>query len=81
MSVMSFIRHIRRYFDRRHVDWTLQRGDMVYSTSWPKPLRIVALNWALLAAAVELHDQPRCLVVWPIAGLSRYPPRGPREAT
>jgi hypothetical protein len=65
-------------FDRRYVDWGLQQGDVVYARNWPRPIDIVDLNWALLAAAVRLSREPECIVVWPIAGLSKTPQKGQR---
>jgi hypothetical protein len=64
------MRHVRRYFYRRHIDWTLKKGDLVVTDSWPKPIEIIDINWALQAAAVRLS--PDAIIVWPLWNLRRY---------
>ena len=29
MHLRRFLRHVRRYFYRKHIDWTLKNGDLV----------------------------------------------------
>jgi hypothetical protein len=65
----SFIRHVGRYFYRGQVDWSLKRGDLVYSDGWPDAIEIVDINWVLLAAAVELG--PDAIVVSPVWSLRK----------
>jgi hypothetical protein len=70
MHLGRFLRHVRQYFYRRHIDWTLNKGDLVVTDGWPKPIAIVDINWALHAAAVQLG--PGAIVVWPLWSLRRY---------
>jgi hypothetical protein len=70
MHLRRFLRHVRRYFYRTHIDWTLNNGDLVVDDDWPKPLEIVDINWALQAVAVRLG--PDAIVVWPLWNLRRY---------
>jgi hypothetical protein len=70
MHLGRFLRHIRRYFYRSRIDWTLKNGDLVVDDDWPTPIEIVDINWALQAAAVQLG--PGAIVVWPLWGLRRY---------
>ena len=69
MPLYRFLRRVRRYFGRRDIDWTLTCGDRVVDDSWPQPVTIVAMNWSLQAAAVELG--PDMIVVWPLWRLHR----------
>jgi hypothetical protein len=69
MHIRTFIRYVLRYAKRRHIDWTLERGDLVMSHGWPKPIEIVDINWALWTAAVQLS--PGAIVVWPLWSLRR----------
>jgi hypothetical protein len=70
MPLWRFLRHIRRYFYRSQIDWTIKPGDLVVGDHWPTPVEIVDINWALHAAAVELG--PDAIVVWPLWRLRRY---------
>ena len=70
MHLGRFLRHVRQYFYRSQIDWTLNRGDLVVGDYWPKPIEIVDINWALHAAAVELG--PDAIIVWPLWNLRRY---------
>jgi hypothetical protein len=70
MHVCRFLRHVRRYFYRSQIDWTLKNGDLVVDDYWPTPVTIVDINWALHAAAIQLG--PDAIVVWPLWSLRRY---------
>jgi hypothetical protein len=70
MHLCRFMRHVRRNFYRKHIDWTLKSGDLVVTDSWPKPIEIIDINWALQAAAVRLS--PDAIIVWPLWNLRRY---------
>jgi hypothetical protein len=70
MNLRIFIRYIRQFSHRKHIDWTLKRGDLVVGDGWPRPIEIVDINWALWAAAVQLG--PDEIVVWPLWSLRRY---------
>jgi hypothetical protein len=70
MHLGRFLRHVRQYFYRSRIDWTLNKGDLVMSKGWPTPIEIVDINWALHAAAVKLG--PGAIVVWPLWSLRRY---------
>lgn len=61
------------YNDDSRIDFTLKKGDIVYSPLWGdgvKPLEIIDTNWALRAVAVRLAKDG-AIVVWPVGGLSR----------
>jgi hypothetical protein len=70
MHIRRFIQYIRQYSYRTDIDWTLRSGEWVYSDSWPKPIEIVDINWAVWAAAVKRGEG--CIVVWPLWSLHRY---------
>jgi hypothetical protein len=70
MHLRRFLRHVHRYFYRKHIDWTLKNGDLVVDDYWPTPVAIVDINWALQAAAIQLG--PGAIVVWPLWSLRRY---------
>ncbi len=70
MDLRSFVRYLRQYVCRRHIDWRLKNGDFIVSDGWPKPIEIVDINWALMAAAVQLG--PDVIVVWPLWSVRRY---------
>ena len=70
MPLGRFLRHVRGLFHCRHVDWTLKRGDLVVDDDWPRPVAIVAVNWALDAAAVQVG--PDLIVGRPPPPLRRY---------
>ena len=56
------------------IDFSLEKGDVVYSPSWSMgPVEIVGVNWALRAAAVLLNPRGglNSVVVWPVDRLSR----------
>jgi hypothetical protein len=73
MALWRFLRHVRGLFHCRHVDWTLKPGDLVVDDDWSKPLEIVAINWAIYAAAVRLG--PDAIIAWPLWRLRRYDAR------
>jgi len=47
MHLRRFIRYVRRYFDRRHIDWTLKNGDLVVDRIAPVCLLIVCYGFAI----------------------------------
>lgn len=50
-------------------DYSIHKNDMVVSKSRSTPIRVVDVNWALRAAAVEL--EPGSVVVWPVGTLKK----------
>jgi hypothetical protein len=50
-------------------DYSINKGDIATSKYWSTPVRVVDVNWALRAAAVELA--PGSIVVWPVGGLKK----------
>jgi len=77
MNLRSFIRYVRQYSNRKHIDWMLKKGDLVVTDGWDEPIEIIDINWALWAAAVELR--PGYVIVWPLWSLRRYATFGPRR--
>jgi hypothetical protein len=73
----TFLRYVCRYAYRKDIDWTLRKGDWVFSDNWPEPIEIVDINWALWAAAVSLGDG--AIVVWPLWSLYRNERSRPRR--
>ena len=65
-KLATFIGYVRRYAYRKDIDWTLKKGDWVFSDGWPAPIFIVDINWALWAAAVRLGSGQDTIVVWPL---------------
>jgi hypothetical protein len=72
MHISRFIDYVLCYPQRKHIDWTLKKGDRVVTDSWPEPIVIVDINWSLWAAAVRLGPAPEAIVVWPLWRLRRY---------
>ena len=50
-------------------DYSIETGSIVTSKYWSKPVKVVGVNWALRAAAVELA--PGSVVVLPVGGLKK----------
>jgi hypothetical protein len=69
-KLQNFLRYVRRYAYRKDVDWTLKKGDWVYSNRWPTVVEIVDINWAMWAAAIRLGDGD--IVVWPLWSMYRH---------
>lgn len=60
------------------IDYSLARGDTVYSPYWgdgARPVEVVDVNWALRAAAVRLAPKGG-IVVWPVSHLQRERQQG-----
>ena len=72
MHLGRFLLYVRQYFYRSQIDWTLKKGDLVVTRHWPRPIEIVDINWALMAAAVRLGPDDDAIVVWPLWGLRRH---------
>jgi hypothetical protein len=72
MHLRRCIGYVCWYFDRRRIDWTLKPGDLVVEDDWPRPVEIVDINWALMAAAVRVGPDDNAIVIWPLWSLRRY---------
>ncbi|HEX8883153.1 MAG TPA: hypothetical protein VF797_01535 [Noviherbaspirillum sp.] len=62
------------------IDFTLRKGDIVYSRLWwdgQRPIEVVDTNYALKAGAFRLTPGTDNVVVWPLAGKQRhkFPPK------
>ena len=66
---------IERAFSRLmygKLDYSLKKGDVVTSKEWwpsCKLLKVVDVNWALRAVALELA--PGSIVVWPVGNVKK----------
>jgi len=63
------------------IDYSLARGDTVYSPYWgegTRPVEVVDVNWALRAAAVRLAPKGG-IVVWPVSHLQRERQHGAKS--
>lgn len=59
--------------DARPIDYSIKKGDIVYSKTWgggKEPVEVVNINWALKAIAVKLSPNGG-IVVWPIEGMTK----------
>lgn len=59
--------------DTSKIDFTLKRGDTVYSPTWSdgeKSLEVIDVNWALRAVAVRLAPNGG-IVIWPATAVTR----------
>jgi len=73
LDLPSIIASVTGTKDAQPIDFSIEKGDMVYRKTWgggKEPVEVVNINWALKAIAVKLSPTG-ATVVWPVAGMTK----------